>query len=313
METIDITEEPTVPAVSGSPFFKIPGGKRKLADAILSHLPENFFNMPTSQFVEPFLGAGAVSLRVAAKFVEKGLSQEEIASRLFLNDGNPHIANLWNAVSQDSEGLLDEFNELTKQHNEDNYYSTRNLIEPSFIGKKNFEDPLTTAANFLYLNKNCFNGLIRYNKNGEFNSPVGSYPKEQTVDAENIRKIARMGLQVSCSDFVEHVENLMKGGDLNENTVVYFDPPYVPLNITSSFTDYTAGGFNEDDQLRLRGLVDRLTRIGVKVILSNSNTPWVKREYKEYNIYTIRAKRSINSVGSRRGKIKELIVTNFNP
>ena len=313
METVDIVEESTPLAVSATPFFKIPGGKRKLADTILNYLPENFFDNPSSQFVEPFLGAGAVSLKVAQRLALKGLSQDDISAKLFLNDGNPHITNLWTVASRDPVGLLERFNELTAEHGEDNYYSTRNFIEPSFIGKEDFEDSLETAANFLYLNKNCFNGLIRYNKKGEFNSPIGSYTKPQTVDANNLKNISAMDLYVSCGDFVDYVEHLMKGGDLNEDTVVYFDPPYVPLNITSSFTDYTAGGFNEDDQLRLRGLVDRLTRIGVKAIVSNSNTAWVKREYSDYNVHTIRAKRSINSVGNRRGKIKELVITNFNP
>lgn len=310
MESQDITTE-NPPAVTGIPFFKIPGGKRKLTETILRHFPEGFFESPTSQFVEPFLGAGAMSLAVAGKFAQQGLSQEEIELRLFMNDGNPHITNLWWMLFEKTEDLIEEFNKRIDNHSEDFFYSVRNSIEPATIGNFVFNDPLKTAADFLYLNKNCFNGLIRYNKNGEFNSPVGGYSKVQTVNTENIRRLAKMNLHISCSDFVEFVEHLMKGGDLTENTVVYFDPPYVPLNITSSFTDYTASGFNEDDQLRLKGIIDRLTRASVKVILSNSNSPWVKREYKDYNVHTVRAKRSINSVGSKRGKVKELIITNF--
>lgn len=299
------------PAVSGTPFFKIPGGKRKLVETLFNYFPADFFDSPNSQFVEPFLGAGAMSLAVAARLSQNGVEQEEIASRLFLNDGNPHIANLWNMVTETPEELIQSFSKLIDNHNDDAFYNVRGLLETSQIGSYDFTDPLETAAEFLYLNKNCYNGLIRYNKSGAFNSPLGRYDKPQSVDFDNLRNISKMGLQVSCKDFVSYLEKLMEGQDLSENTLIYFDPPYVPLNVTSSFTDYTASGFNEDDQLRLRGMVDRLTRMGVKVILSNSNAAWVRREYKDYHIHTVRAKRAINSVGSRRGKVKEVVITNF--
>jgi DNA adenine methylase len=319
MEEQTTQEEKLIPGVdipypipTGSPelepFIKIPGGKRKLVDSLLSFFPEDFFSSEYI-YVEPFLGGGALALKVASLLLQNGTSAEEVKQRILTNELNPQLVNLWNHVGDPD--TLGNFQRLAEEHSEDNFYNVREQLLPI----SNYPLPQYKesgeAAKFLYLDKHCFNGLIRYNKQGIFNSPVGRYSKPQLVDMENMWRIAGLELCVEENDFYTFVEGLMRGGDLSERTIVYFDPPYVPLNITSSFTDYTSQGFNEDDQLRLRGLMDRLTRINVKVILSNSDTEWVRREYSKYNIHEVKAGRSINSVGTKRGGINELIITNF--
>jgi len=314
MEPSTVIDPVTTSISKIKPFIKIPGGKRKLSQELLSYFPSDFFEKQGT-YVEPFFGGGAVALEVIKKFTAAGVQQSDLSPRVLVNDFNPHLSNLWNMVIEDSSLVLEKFNEHIRKHSEDYFYEVRSSLEPIQTDGTSqvFVDPFQTAADFLYLDKNCFNGLIRYNKKGEFNSPIGKFPKPQTIDASNLLnlQLGLKGLYVYDKDFVDFVQTLMAGQDLTENTLVYFDPPYVPLTETSSFTDYTSRGFTEDDQLRLKGLVDRLTRMNVKVILSNSYTSWVTNEYSDYNINSIQAGRSINSVGKSRGKIKELVITNF--
>lgn len=316
METTEMTDEmietPMEPCPVLKPFIKIPGGKRKLLKEIFAHFPEDFFE-DEYNYIEPMLGGGAVALEVLRMF-ENIYGEAAKRPKVVLNDKNSHIQNLWNMTIEDPDAVLSRLDIHLTHHSEEYYYKVRERF-PSLHSDPTDYGLNDLAADFLYLNKNCFNGLIRYNKQGIFNSPVGKYNKVQGVDKAHLRNISKYLYKghVHTNDFQEFFEGLLAHhkGLLTDKTLVYIDPPYVPLTLTSNFTDYTPNGFTQYDQLRLKMIIGVLTNLGVKVILSNSSAQWVYDTYAGYNIYEIEAARAINSVGTKRGKVKELIITNF--
>ena len=167
---------------------------------------------------------------------------------------------------------------------------------------------LEKAARFIYLNKTCFNGLYRVNSQGKFNVPVGKY-KNPGICQEEILKLASESLkkvEIKQANF-EEVLNYATGS----NEFVYFDPPYYPLNKTSNFTAYSNFCFDENQQIKLRDIFIKLADKGVKVMLSNSDCPFIRDLYSDFNIHTISAARSINSNAQKRGKITEVLVTSY--
>lgn len=163
------------------------------------------------------------------------------------------------------------------------------------------------ASRFIFLNKTCFNGLYRVNSKGQYNTPFGRYVNPRIVDEENLRAcsraLKRVELRVAPFTGIEKT--------IRKNDFVYFDPPYVPLNATSSFTSYYREGFDLEMQRELFELCCRLDKKGVRFMLSNSSAPFVRNLYKRFRVELIGATRAINSKGSKRGKVDEVIVTNY--
>lgn len=270
------------------PFVKWAGGKRQLTNTIKRYVP-TCFNL----YFEPFIGGGAVLFSLQP---ETGL----------INDINDELINCYRVIKENPEGLITHAmrHPNTKKH----FYKLRSLDRDADF--KNMS-PLERASRILFLNKTCFNGLFRVNSRGHFNVPYSKYSNPLIVDEVAIRAASRYlnssRIEMSSEDFGEAVSGADKGD------FVYFDPPYDPISDTSSFTGYNLPGFDRDEQRRLKSVCDGLTRRGCKVLLSNSATDFIRdlyRNERRYTIVEVKANRNINSVGSGRGKVKELLIFN---
>lgn len=222
-----------------------------------------------------------------------------------VNDSNEELVNVYRVVKDDVDTLV----ELLKSYpNELEFYNTIRALDRDEDAFKDLP-AVERAARFIYLNKTCFNGLYRVNKKRQFNASFGKYKNPKICDEDTLWDVSsylrKSEVELLTGDFEASVESA-KQGDF-----VYFDPPYVPLTVTSSFTRYTSDGFDMSDQVRLRNLVDRLTGKGVFVMLSNSCSPVVKELYADYHVRVVQANRRVNTVGSGRGKINEVLVTNY--
>ena len=269
--------------VDCKPFIKWVGGKRKLLPELLKRIPQDF-----STYFEPFLGGAALFWQLKPQ-------------QAILIDINQELVNTYRCIQQDVEALILD---LKKHHyNSEYYYQIRN--SDRFWSYASWTD-IQRASRFIYLNKTCFNGLYRVNSKGEYNVPFGRYKNPKIVDAENLR---------ACSQALQKTEILTGSflsieSKITPQDFVYFDPPYIPLNTTSNFTSYSSQGFDLEMQIALRDLCKRLDRKRVRFILSNSATPLVFEIYSEFKIELVDMPRSINSRGDKRGKIKEVLITN---
>ena len=180
---------------------------------------------------------------------------------------------------------------------------------PDFV----FTPNVKRAARLIYLNKTCYNGLFRVNSQGQFNVPFGDYKKPAIADPAIIRAIKKYFDSADITFRSEDFERVVE--DARQGDFVYFDPPYDPVSDTSSFTGYNLNGFNRDEHQRLKSVCDRLTRRGVKLIVSNSDTVFIRQLYsgENYTFQTVQARRNINSVSSGRGKIGEALILNYTP
>ena len=272
------------------PFVKWVGGKRQLLKQFreLNLYPPECFNPESNTYFEPFVGGGAVFFDLLPKHAE-------------LSDTNRELVMTYNVIKDNVDGLIKSL----KKHiyNKEYYLGVRaqDINELSDID---------VASRFIFLNRTGFNGMYRVNKNGQFNVPFGRYKNPLICDENNLRKVseALQGITITHQDYKDVLE-LAKIGDF-----IYFDPPYYPLNPTSSFTAYTAKGFFEKEQIELRDTFVKLHERGCFVMLSNSDTPFINELYSELegvSINKIIAGRAINSKGSKRGKINEVLVTNY--
>lgn len=264
------------------PFLKWAGGKSQLLPELRKHIPAKF-----KTYYEPFVGAGAFFFDLAPKTA-------------VLGDTNEALIDLYKTLRLEHPLLVRILLDLADKYNADPstyYYVARR----KFIESKSSEEK---AALFLFLNKTCFNGLYRVNKSGDFNTSWGKRA-EFTVDVKNLLAChaALKDAQIVYSDFTQSVDPA-RNGDL-----VYFDPPYVPLTKTANFTGFTKERFNHDDQILLRDTALRLKKRGVHVILSNSDTAITRELYAGFAIHPVRSSRAINSVGTSRGSVGELIIT----
>ena len=270
------------------PFLKWAGGKRKLASTIRLYVPREY-----NIYFEPFVGAGAVLFDL----------QPQTA---LINDANQELINCYRVVKQMPEKLIAHARQHpnTKKH----FYELRSLDrDPDFDTRSELE----RASRILFLNKTCFNGLFRVNSRGEFNVPYSKYANPKIVDEVAIRAVSRYltnsNVQLSSDDF----EDALAGASAGD--FVYMDPPYDPISDTSSFTGYNLPSFGREEQRRLKRLCDELTRRGCKVLLSNSATEFIRSLYsntRRYTMVEVNANRNINSIGTGRGKIKELLIFN---
>lgn len=269
------------------PFVKWAGGKKQLLSEIENHIPQQF-----SEYYEPFVGGGAVLFHLQPK-------------RAVINDSNAELINLYTVIKESSEELIENL----KQHkNEEKYYYHIRGIDRD---KKKYQQltHIQRASRIIFLNKTCFNGLFRVNSSGEFNTPFGFYKKPNIVNDIKIRAVSnyfsKNDIQIFNTDYEKSLSTIKKGA------FVYFDPPYDPLSDSSSFTGYTKHGFGKNNQEQLRNVCDLLNDKGVKFLLSNSSTEFIRNLYKDYNIFSIKAKRAINAKGDGRGEITEILVKNY--
>ncbi len=259
--------------------IKWAGGKGQLLEQFEPFLPKKF-----DLYIEPFVGGGALFFHI-------------LPSNAILIDMNLDVVNFYNVVKNNLEELI---NDLRKHKNERNYYYMMRSLNPESL------DPIQRASRFLYLNKTAYNGLWRVNKKGKFNVPFGRYKNPKICDEDNLRNVslALKDISVIWGDFsiaLDHAKS---------NTFVYFDPPYDPISKTSNFTSYS-GTFGVEDQIRLSECFKALDKKGCLLMLSNSNTPLIRKLYVDYEIHVIKARRMINSKVTGRGEVEEIIVRNF--
>jgi len=297
------------------PILKWAGGKSQLLTEINLRLPKELKNGIIKNYCEPFLGGGAVFFFIA---------QNYFLEKLILVDINEELILFYDVIKNNPHELIDlidqyksKFNSINEKEQEKFYYEVRNNYncnknEINF--RKYDKNWITRAAQLLFLNKTCFNGLFRQNSKGEFNVPFGKYKNPQFYEKENILIVSQL-LQ-SAELFVGDFENIERF--IDETFFVYFDPPYRPISKTSSFTSYTKNDFDEKDQIRLAELFKRLDKKGAKLMLSNSDPHnenpddhFFETYYQNFKIERVLASRMINSNGNGRGKINELIITNY--
>ena len=273
------------------PFLKWAGGKRGLISQTLPFIPKNFNN-----YFEPFVGGGAVFFSL----YNLGFLKNK---KIYLFDRNEELINAYNIVKYKPLKLIEVLKEFKENHSKEFFYNIREWDRSSDYTQIS---PIKKAARFIYLNKTCFNGLYRVNKKGQFNVPFGKYKNPNIIDETNILNVsvALKNVEIKCCDFSE-VLKYAKNSDF-----VYFDPPYYPLNKTSSFTSYIQDNFLETEQKRLYEVFCELDKKGVFIIESNSDTEFINNLYKNFDIIKIKANRFINSKSKGRGKISELLIRN---
>jgi DNA adenine methylase len=269
---------PATEPIAPRPFLKWAGGKSQLLQQYRRHFPPEF-----QTYYEPFLGGGAIFFHLLPR-------------RAMLTDINPALVNVYECVRDRVEELIEALQEHQQAHGLEHYYQTRSHHTGSNLER---------AARLIYLNKTCFNGLYRENARGEFNVPMGKYKNPAVCQSELLRSVSQALQNVAIGvqpfdDVVNHA---------TPHDFVYFDPPYHPISTTSSFTSYSRHSFNAADQERLRDVFVELSDRGVKVMLSNSDCPFVRELYRDFKIHTISASRAINSNAQKRGKITEVLVT----
>ena len=269
-----------------SPMLKWVGGKRQLLPDIVPMI-----NKKAPLYVEPFIGGGAVLFNMQPK-------------KAIINDYNQELINVYITVRDNLEELLDELRIHEENNSSDYYYEIRALDRAEeFAQMSNVEK----AARIIYLNKTCYNGLYRVNMVGQFNSPYGKYKNPNIVNEAVLRAISNYFNTNEITILNGDYKEVLK--DLEKEAFVYLDPPYMPIS-SSSFTGYTEGGFGYNSQVELKKECDKLNEKGIRFVQSNSDCEIIRELYKDYKIKTVKAKRSINSVGNKRGEINEVLIYN---
>lgn len=298
------TEEKAV-----KPFLKWAGGKGQLIKEIEQYYP--FENGKITKYAEPFVGGGAVLFDILNKY-----NLEEV----YISDINAELINTYRGIRDNIDILIkklsamqNDFIPLYTEHRKEYYLDKRsrfNELKVNGDEKINIEK----AALMIFLNKTCFNGLYRVNKKGLFNVPMGSYKNPLICDENNLRAVSEklQKVKIVCGDYKKSADFI------DENTFVYFDPPYRPITDTASFTAYTENLFNDDAQIELAQFVNDMDKKGAKIVISNSdpknsntNDDFFDNIYSAHRIKRVEATRMINCNSEARGKIKELLISNF--
>lgn len=290
------------------PFVKWVGGKGQLISEIDFLLPENFSEINSVTYIEPFIGGGALLFHMLQKY-------PNIKSAI-INDINPVLIAAYRVVRNSPESLIDSLRTLQSEYigieseaeRKEYYLNIRRLFNSEGLSD------MGKTVYFIFLNKTCFNGLYRVNSKGQFNVPFGKYANPKICDEETIRADSELlqKVEIINGDFEDTAKYI------KNDTFVYFDPPYRPLSKTSSFNTYTKDGFGDEQQIRLKKYFDKLHFRNCWLMLSNSdgksfneNDTFFDDLYMDYNIERIYASRAINSAGDKRGKIAELIIRNY--
>jgi DNA adenine methylase len=267
---------------AAAPIIKWVGGKTKLLPELLARMPPDY-----DGYFEPFAGGAALFFRTAPR-------------RAVLADSNADLIGLYTAIATDVDTVIRRLELHRAAHDQRHYYETRarwNDHAASWAAADR-------AAAFIYLNKTCFNGLWRVNRAGDFNVPIGRYTDPPICVPETLRAAhaVLVRARLRCADYRRVVEEAARGDFL------YFDPPYDPVAPTANFTSYTAGAFGPDDQRELAETARALVARGCRVMLSNSDTPFVRSLYRGFRIDRVKCARAINSNAARRGAVDEVIV-----
>lgn len=304
---IDIISKSDGKAVK--PFLKWAGGKSQLLKEIEKYY--YFENKKITKYAEPFVGGGAVLFDILSKYDLK---------EVYISDINRELINAYCVVREAVNELIDILFKLQREYipldmdKRKEYYIVKrerfNFLKINDNGTLDIEK----AALMIFLNKTCFNGLFRVNKKGLFNVPMGAYKNPLICDEENLCAVSEKlkNVNIVCGDYKKSYNFI------DENTFVYIDPPYRPITETASFTAYTENLFSDNEQIRLAEFVDELNRKGARVVISNSDPKnsnadddFFENIYAKYKIKRVEASRMINSNSKARGKIKELLISNF--
>jgi len=297
------------------PFLKWAGGKTQLLSEFNKRFPSELKHGRIAKYVEPFVGGGAVFFYINQKFSFRrcyicDINEELVLSYRVIKNSTKQLITILEALESDYLSKNDE----DRNHLYYNIRAAFNRKKPDINFNKFQTDWVERAAQLIFLNRTCFNGLFRVNRKGEFNVPFGRYKKPEILNEDNLKDVAILlkTTEIISGDFTECKKFVDK------YTFVYLDPPYRPLNVTSRFTSYSKDGFTDKDQHRLAKFFKELDKKGAKVMLSNSdpknenpNDTFFEDLYSDYMIERVPAKRSINCVGSGRGEINELIITNY--
>lgn len=291
------------------PFIKWVGGKTQLLEQLDRQLPADFGKWQNATYIEPFVGGGAMLFYMLQKYPN--------ITHAVINDINPDLALCYLTVRDNPNTLINSlldiqntYHALPTEEERKNFFLTiRNRYN-----EKNL-DPIENTALFFFLNRTCFNGLYRVNKKGLFNVPFGKYANPQICDEQTIRADSHLlqRVEILTGDFEATFRHA------TTRTLFYFDPPYRPLSDTTSFNDYTKESFNDDAQIRLKNFCDRIHQAGHKFMLSNSDCKGKNEKdnffdilYANYTTERVWASRSINSDATKRGKLTEILVHNYN-
>ena len=291
------------------PFIKWVGGKGQLLPEINKLYPIEL-GKNINKYAEIFLGGGAVLFDILSKYK---------LDEVYISDKNLELINTYKSIRDNVDILIKSLKEMEEQYiplnNEDRkiyYYEKREEYNSLKINSE--MNNIEKAILFIFLNKTCFNGLYRVNKKGKFNVPMGAYKKPKICDEENLKNVSLTlrNVKIVYADYRESEKFI------DDKTFVYIDPPYRPLNITSSFTSYTENDFNDKEQIELAEYINVLNKKGAKIVISNSDPKnndiddnFFDELYKNYNINRVKATRMLNSNASLRGAINELLITNY--
>lgn len=287
------------------PFLKWAGGKGQLLNKIELIYP---FDENITKYAEPFVGGGAVLFDILNKY-----DLDEI----YISDINLELINTYNVIQNN----IDELIYLLWEYHHEYIYLDEEDRKMYYNYKRDLFNEMNTtsysirkAALMIFLNKTCFNGLYRVNKQGLFNVPMGKYKNPCICDEENLRNVSAklQNVKIVCGDYRESRDFI------DNHTFVYFDPPYRPITKTSNFTSYTKDSFTDDNQIELGKFVDEMDKRGAKIAISSSDPKNINPEdnfmddiYSKYNIKRVEANRMINSKGNSRGKLNELLICNY--
>ena len=291
------------------PFLKWAGGKGQLLSEIEKYYP--FENVKITKYAEPFVGGGAVLFDILSKY-----DLEEV----YISDINAELINTYRIIRDDIDELVamlvamqSEFIPMDAEHRKIYYMAKRERFNDLKVNGNETVN-IEKAALMIFLNKTCFNGLFRVNKKGLFNVPMGAYKNPMICNEENLRAVSEklQSVTIVCGDYREAADFI------DDNTFVYFDPPYRPITDTSSFTAYTENLFNDEEQIELAKFVDDMHKNGAKIVVSNSDPKnsnadddFFDNIYSSHKIKRVGATRMINRNSEARGKIKELLISNF--
>jgi len=274
------------------PYLKWAGGKRQLLLEIKKCLPEEIGNYT---YYEPFVGAGAVFFNLQPE-------------KAVINDFNSQLILTYIAIKENVKELIKTLSEYKKNNSREFYYKLRNTDkEPKTFNKLS---DIEKAARLIYLNKTCYNGLYRVNSKGFFNVPYGKHNNPSIFDENVLYQISEYLNSNKIKIINDDFESAVSTAD--KNSFIYFDPPYHSPE-KSNFTSYQANGFNDEEQKRLCDVIKKMTEKKVKCLLSNSNTDYIRKLYKDecFKIIPVQAKRTINSKSKDRGNVTEVLIKNW--
>jgi DNA adenine methylase len=266
------------------PFIKWVGGKRQLIPQLSQYFPTTF-----NKYIEPFVGGGAIFFYL--------LPQKSV-----LMDINAELINTYQVIKHKVEELIES---LQQHKNEKEYFYEVRAWDRAPEEFRRL-DKVERASRTIFLNKTCYNGLFRVNKKNQFNTPFGRYKNPTICDEFNLRavNVALKNTKIHLGDFSESI-TFAQSGDF-----VYLDCPYHPVSDTANFTSYTKDDFGLAEQKRLKKVYSELDKKGCTVLLSNSYTPFILELYKEYKIHVVHAKRAVNCDPTKRGKVREVLISN---